>query len=130
MQQFSFPDEKFDLVITEDVLEHVRDDAAAFGEIYRVLKPGGRHVFTIPFLLDMPTLTRIDTSTHEDLMLLPPECHGDSLRGQIITYRTYGNDLFAELEKVGFNTSMFISRYEDLSYGIVDSYVFVSIKER
>lgn len=128
LQHLSFPDEKFDLVITEDVLEHVRDDGAAFMEIYRVLKPGGRHVFTIPLILDRPTIIRIDISTGKDVMLLPPEYHGDPIRGQILAYRTYGIDLFAKLEKVGFSTSMFISRYEDLRYGIVDSYVFVSTK--
>ena len=37
----SFPDEHFDLVISNQVYEHVPDSARMFDEIHRVLKPGG-----------------------------------------------------------------------------------------
>ena len=44
----------FDLVLTSETLEHVPDLAAASREIRRVLVPGGRHIFTIPLLPDVP----------------------------------------------------------------------------
>jgi SAM-dependent methyltransferase len=31
-----------------DVIEHVEDDELAFGELARVLKPGGRLIFSVP----------------------------------------------------------------------------------
>ena len=46
----------FDLVVTQDVLEHVLDPARA-AEIARTLRPGGAHVFTVPWY-HQPTLRR------------------------------------------------------------------------
>jgi SAM-dependent methyltransferase len=43
-----FPDASVDRVMASEVLEHVPDDAAAFAEIARVLKPGGRMAVTVP----------------------------------------------------------------------------------
>ena len=43
-----FPDKSFDGVFVLDVLEHVRDDERALAEIYRVLKPGGIVVISVP----------------------------------------------------------------------------------
>lgn len=50
----SYPDASFDLVLTSETLEHVPDLAAALGEIRRVLRPGGRHLFTVPMLPGVP----------------------------------------------------------------------------
>lgn len=43
-----FPDATFDLVLSHEVLEHVRDDRKAASEIVRVLKTGGRAVIFTP----------------------------------------------------------------------------------
>ena len=43
-----FEDEKFDLVLSHEVLEHVADDRQCMEEITRVLKPGGRLVLFVP----------------------------------------------------------------------------------
>ena len=43
-----FVDESFDLILSNEVLEHVQDDSAAISEIVRTLKPGGRLVFFCP----------------------------------------------------------------------------------
>jgi len=48
LQDLSFIDNYFDIVITQDVLEHVENPYLAFKEIYRVLKPNGIHIFTVP----------------------------------------------------------------------------------
>jgi SAM-dependent methyltransferase len=43
-----FPDQTFGLVTAFDVIEHVTDDERAFGELTRVLKPGGHLVLSVP----------------------------------------------------------------------------------
>jgi len=43
-----YPAETFDLILSHEVLEHVRDDAQAVREIVRAMKPGGRLVLFVP----------------------------------------------------------------------------------
>ena len=45
-----FMDNTFDAVISEAVLEHVRDPQRVVAEMYRVLKPGGYVCAAVPFL--------------------------------------------------------------------------------
>ncbi|GIW10239.1 MAG: methyltransferase [Dehalococcoidia bacterium] len=47
-QALPFADQTFDLVAALDVIEHCPDDRAALGEAYRVLRPGGWAVLTVP----------------------------------------------------------------------------------
>ena len=43
-----FPDSTFDLILSHEVIEHVRDDRAAVREMIRLLVPGGRAVVFCP----------------------------------------------------------------------------------
>jgi SAM-dependent methyltransferase len=43
-----FDDDRFDLILATDVIEHVDDDARAVSEIRRVLAPGGYAIVTVP----------------------------------------------------------------------------------
>lgn len=43
-----FKSNSFDIVISTEVLEHLEDDTTAVREMYRVLKPGGRLLITVP----------------------------------------------------------------------------------
>lgn len=43
-----FASSQFDLVLATDILEHLDDDGRALAEIYRVLKPGGHALITVP----------------------------------------------------------------------------------
>lgn len=45
------PDASVDLVITQEVLEHVADPFKAIAEIHRVLKPGGTLYLQLPFVI-------------------------------------------------------------------------------
>jgi SAM-dependent methyltransferase len=129
LERLSFADETFDLVLTEDVLEHVRHPQRAFAEIFRVLKPNGYHIFTIPFYFDRKTTARVDTTAGEDVYLMPPEYHGDTLRDQILVYTDFGYDLLGQLSTLGFKTEISFSAHQDaVRYGIADSYVFISSK--
>jgi hypothetical protein len=48
LQQQTFGEGSFDLVITQDVMEHVFEPRLAYREIWRTLVPGGMHIHTTP----------------------------------------------------------------------------------
>jgi len=104
LQDLSFPDETFDLVITQDVLEHVDHPEKAFSEINRVLKPGGYHIFTIPYHESTPTLRRIVVNNGEKIHTYPQVYHGDPLREQgALVFTDFGSDMNIMIEKLGFS---------------------------
>ena len=45
-----FPDQTFDMVVCNAILEHVEDPIAAINQLRRVLKPGGYAWIEVPFL--------------------------------------------------------------------------------
>lgn len=47
-ESLPFPSSTFDLILSHEVIEHVRDDRLAVGEMVRVLKSGGRAVIFCP----------------------------------------------------------------------------------
>jgi len=47
-ERLPFADNTFDIVFSNDVLEHVQDDRECAREITRVLRPGGRAVIFVP----------------------------------------------------------------------------------
>ena len=50
LEKQTFEDEIFDIVITQDVFEHLYNPEKAFIEIARTLKHGGAHIFTVPVI--------------------------------------------------------------------------------
>lgn len=87
VEDLTFPDESFDLVITQDVLEHVLRPERAVAEIARVLRIGGAHVFTVPILHGRQTIVRAIPAGSGIEHLLTPDYHGDSL-----VIREWGDD--------------------------------------
>jgi SAM-dependent methyltransferase len=59
-----FAGESFDHVICCEVLEHIKDDQKALGEIARIVKPTGTVVLTVPNIV-AGTLARKDAFSHE-----------------------------------------------------------------
>jgi SAM-dependent methyltransferase len=46
--EMPFPDDSFDLAVSLDVLEHLKDDLAALRELRRTVAPGGSLLVTVP----------------------------------------------------------------------------------
>lgn len=129
LESLTFERDSFDLVVTEDVLEHVANAEKAFSEIHRVLKRGGYHIFTVPLSLDSPTRERAILENGQVKHLLPPEYHGDPIRGEILAFRNFGYDIFASLAALGFEAKLSSTFLRDtLRYAIADSQVIVSRK--
>lgn len=104
VQRLSFADASFDLVTHTEVFEHVEDDRAGFRELRRVLAPGGATVFSVPLDVSCATRERVVREAQGLRYLLPPEYHGDRLRGrgQVLSWRDYGADIVERLHVAGF----------------------------
>jgi hypothetical protein len=94
LQQIPFPDETFDMVICNHMLEHVADTEVALREMHRVLKHGGRAICQTPY---SPRLTK----TFEDPLLQSPD---DRLffYGQEDHLRLFGSDIEQYFTDAGF----------------------------
>ena len=107
LRNLTFEEESFDLVISSDIFEHVRGPEEAFAGVFRVLRPHGWHVFTVPlaYPFEAETRPRVDYSGPEDVHLLPPEYHGSphDPAGSLV-YTDFGMDLPDALRELGFET--------------------------
>lgn len=131
MMNSSFSANSLDLVISSEVLEHVPYPYVAHMEIYRVLKRGGAHVFSVPYDVNSET----DTETAR---LLPnktisisgePVYHGDPIRPEgILVYNIFGNEMVKKLCHIGFDAH-FLEVKSPL-HGVTGSgaFVFVAVK--
>ncbi len=106
------PDAGFDVVIACDVLEHVPDDAAAFREIRRVLRPGGLAILTVP-QMDPPAKTDEDATVTD-------ERERERRFGQKDHVRMYGDDFSQRLEAAGFTVKVITA--EDFSPAQIQSH--------
>jgi SAM-dependent methyltransferase len=104
LEEMPFQDESFDIIVTSDVMEHVRRDHLAHAEIRRCLKPSGYYIFTVPFVPQWEkNQIRVDSTGSEDVALMDNEYHGDPVSGKgILVYRIYGNELIEHMKELGF----------------------------
>jgi len=79
LERQTFQDEQFDLVVTQDVFEHILNPALALKEVCRTLKPGGAHLFTIPWYYWKKTLVRATESNGSIRHLEEPDYHGNPI---------------------------------------------------
>lgn len=104
VEKLTYTDNKFDVVTSLEVFEHVENDMQGFKEIHRVLKRKGVFIFTVPINLESKTIerTKIVNGKHENI--LPAMYHSDSLRGanKVFCYRDYGFDIVERLRSIGF----------------------------
>ena len=75
LTRLTFDDDSLDLFVTQDVFEHVLDPERGFAEVARVLRPGGLHVFTVPWYRWKPTLVRARASGNGIEHLEEPDFH-------------------------------------------------------
>lgn len=89
-----FPDESFDVVLCNHVLEHVTDDLQALREIRRVLKPGGYAILQVPFFHPIPDKTFADPA-------ITSATEREKIFGQNDHVRRYGKDYNERIEQAG-----------------------------
>ena len=108
IHQIPFEQNRFDVVLCNHVLEHVRDDIQAMKEIYRVLKPGGFAIMQIPFYNPVPDKTFEDPS-------ITDKRERERIFGQDDHVRKYGKDYPQRIMQSGLRVAEegFVNRMPD-----------------
>lgn len=104
MDNIDQPDNSWDVVFCNHVLEHVPDFRQALRELRRILKPGGMLICSFPIDSGYATVYE-DTTLVRDSS---PEADQERIRkfGQIDHLRVFGRDSKQLLEKAGFLVSI------------------------
>lgn len=105
LTRLSFASESFDLVVTQDVFEHIPNYQNAFVECRRILAPAGSLVFTIPFFYSATTTeVRAVIENGNVRHLLDPEYHGNPVGdGAALCFQHFGWDILESLKQAGFS---------------------------
>jgi SAM-dependent methyltransferase len=97
----TFPDNLFDVVLMQDVFEHIFEPDKAIKEITRTLKPGGALIMTVPITRGRRTSQRraslVDGQVRH--LLEPPQFHGNPVGndGSLVTI-DWGYDIVSYLQ--------------------------------
>jgi len=129
-----FPDGRFDLVITLDVMEHVFEPARVYREVYRTLKPGGHYLQTFPIRKDQAEAarrrairTKLGFVRH---LVRPPQYHGNPIGGgrSLVTF-DYGYAIESQIAQwAPFEVD--IRHFHDEDHGILGEHTDVVICRR
>ena len=96
LQNIPFEDKTFDVVISEEVMEHIEDYNKALDEVYRVLKPEGIYIFTIPLMEGKKTQSRVGKKNYY---------HGVAPQLYYV-YTDFGDDMIEILDAHGFESKV------------------------
>lgn len=96
LTQLTLKDNTYDLVVIWHVFEHIVEDKKAISEVYRVLKPGGHLLMSVPiFPVNSP-------STYEDGSI--PYKDYERIHGHEDHCRSCGLDYYKRFVELGFTS--------------------------
>jgi len=118
LTRLTFADEMFDAIISLDVLEHVPEYQKAFNECHRILKPGGRLFWSVPFIREYKqNIVRAEMRDGQIHHILTPEYHGDPLSGNdCLCFTYFGWDMLDEVRALGF-TDVYALTFYSTAFG-------------
>lgn len=116
------PDAAYDIVMANHVLEHIPDDRAAMRELFRLLKPGGIALLSVPINPSRQTTYENPAITSHAARWAHFSAH-DHLR-------YYGLDFATRLEEAGFEVETYRrSPEEEIQYGLLrDEWIYIARK--
>lgn len=111
LQHLSFEDERFDLIVTADIFEHIPNPYQAHAEVYRILKVGGRHVFTVPFdqALSLDDTRAVLNKSNEIEHLKEPIYHVDPMQNYepvALVYTIFSMEMLSKLSQLKFQSNI------------------------
>jgi SAM-dependent methyltransferase len=110
VQRLSLSSASLDLVISSDVWEHVPDPYGAHAEVLRVLKPGGHHIFTVPFhQMDVLDDRRAELAAGGTVHhMKPPIYHSDPMSPEgTLVFTIFSLEMLSKLEQLGFRATFY-----------------------
>lgn len=95
MQSLSLASDSYDLILHSDTLEHVPNPLKGLEECYRVLRMGGKCIFTVPIIVDRMSRSRVG---------LIDSYHGSAVRQESdqLVYTEFGADFWKTVVNAGF----------------------------
>lgn len=116
-----FPDEEFDLIAVNDTFVLAEDYKRAFSEAYRVLKTGGKLIFTVPFDANSVRTIRKAETTEQGLVFQEGEWfYGNPAVPEVPrpVFWLFGWDMLENLKNCGF-----LDAYGKVYYGLKEGYL-------
>lgn len=110
LMKLSFENNSLDYILSSDVFEHIANPYKAHHEIYRVLKKGGSHIFTVPFLHNQILDDKRAIISADKIKILKEVIyHLDGVRPKegALVFTHFSMEMLVELSKIGFNVQMY-----------------------
>ncbi len=99
LHEIPLPDNSYDIIFCNHVLEHVEDDLKCIKELYRVMSTNGWGIFQVPIDYN-------NSKTYEDKSITNPK-ERELHFWQKDHLRLYGTDYHKRLEQGGFKVEIF-----------------------
>lgn len=119
--RLSYADESFDLLVANDVFEHTVEYSKAFEEAYRVLKKGGKILFTVPFDGNaLHTAARAEMGENGIVITEEEWYHGCPIPSfpPLLVCQVFGWDILKILQECGYRDAC-----AKIYYGLKDGYM-------
>lgn len=106
LTKLSFADDTFELIVSQDVFEHIPDFSQAFRECFRTLKANGTLVISVPFFPEnveneVIVTRKEDGTLHSDR---PFEYHGNPVSSDgSLCFQHFGWGMLEDLRRAGFS---------------------------
>jgi hypothetical protein len=126
VEQLSFKKAELDLIVSNDVFEHVPNPIVAFRNCARVLTPGGSMLATFPFH-HTRQVTRKRAELKQGVLenILPPEYHGNPISPEgSIVFTDFGWDVLDMFTQAGFRKAE-VEIYASQEFGHIGHMPFV-----
>ena len=120
--ELSIPDESFDVISSISVVEHIRDDVGAVAQMWRMLRPGGR------LLLSMPCAASAEQQfiNSHNYSFVAPEEDGTTFHQYVydsrslqrlfaVTGAPVRQEIYGE-RNAGFHLRLYERKWTDVSY--------------
>ncbi|MFZ4480308.1 MAG: class I SAM-dependent methyltransferase [Rhodoferax sp.] len=118
IESLSFPNNSLDLIVSNDVFEHVPNYLQGFQECCRVLRTGGMMIVTIPFHAESnESVCRASLIGGKFQYIHPPAFHGNPVsKDGSLVFTDFGWDLIKEIKMRGFSDA-YMSSFAAPEYG-------------